>query len=1046
MQVLFGFFILWLLKTTILIGIGGSAGWIFRKYPGNIQAAIWTVILLLIWIVPIAERIVPVSVSLPAPNPVILPVTAGTQAAVNRFKPDREFHVQTPLGIQTDKKPGSIQETSGGVLLARGRETSVHTTNWKERIITAVIWFWLFGTGYSIAVWIRASRRIKRILQNARPVSEAMVISLVERTRQTLFINEKLSLCAADEKTAPFLYGFRKPVVFFPEFILRNWPEREQLAVIAHELAHVRRYDMIAHHGMRLLRILFWFWPPVWWMQRELHRAQDTACDECAAVVLGNNIEFGKALTELADYCLISNPVYPALGILHAKPSLLRRMENIMNTQLVHLSRLSLEFKFGITLVFCFLFLCVGTVKQTVFAQTAEIQYLGNYKGDKNSLGIEGMVYAEPYYALIGKQGDSRAIHLYSYSGGKLNLERIKFLNYSIPESEPVLEESFAQDGWIALFYKNSRQFYSWNYTDPSSEISCGILPYDNVYQILKDTEYLYMLVSKTNGNDKIYFICRWDLKTFKQKEYKFPEKIKPRTLAMIQGDFIFDYTVTDMSKPEDQPSIVRGQLSEDGQVIVDQKHWFAQASSSDSLSIDVYHYLYAQAPYLFYVKRTLNPDTTISSYSVSIVDWSNKDNPVTLQTIPCENGNALLYKNRMVIGKTVYSITNAQLEAKGTLDTNGYAEFIGPDLIGFSDNKVYQYNLTDITKSKSVVIPSMISETFSSIFPSGKYIYNPVLRNDGIEINIKDAAIPADMKTVKTLFVPGKFFRQMEIHNGLMSIVTELNGKANPVLYAVDKEGLVGNQINVPEIVGASSLTDYGTIVFNNKLYIQSTKIPVPNGHETPDPTYHHLYIYERDNGIIKPTAISDFSLDVKDEIIGLTDKYLFAKNSITKTAIIDGFERTVPQNVVNIYSVENPARPTLVSKIEIAGKSAFDTFAQMAYTNDYVAYQHPLYAGIVDIHDPVHPKSRFLDIPGNPHIRNLTFYRNVLFVSTDNMLSLYQINESGEDKEIGRISKTLSKPMLEENRIYNALGNLGVDIYSFAVGTTDIFNWKAY
>ena len=844
-----------------------------------------------------------------------------------------------------------------------------------------------------------------------------------------------------------FLYGFRKPVVFFPQYILRNWPEREQLAVIAHELAHVRRYDMIAHHGMRLLRILLWFWPPVWWMQKELHRTQDTACDECAAVVLGNNIEFGKALTELAGYCLISNPAFPALGILHAKPSLLLRMENIMNMQLVHLSRLSLRFKFGLMAIFCILFLGLGTVKQTVFAQALNIQYLGNYKGDKNALGIEKMVYAEPYYLMIGRQGDNRVIQFYRFDNGELKLEKIEYLDKVMPHNpDASLGAAYSQNGYLVLFYQNSREYVIWKYADPASPMQMGISLFDSAAQIVIDDHFLYMLSKKIVDTNESWFIARWDLSSTDYKEYAVPAKITPSCLALFQGDVILNDRGYISSDPDDQPGLIRGQLSGDGKVVVGQKRWFAQTSATEMVPFESFKFLYAKYPYLIYEKKTLDPYNGSETYSFSIVDWSDKENPVTVQTIPCESGSVLQYDNRFVIGTTMYTLNKNLFEKNGSVALSGYGQMMGPELISFSDRKLYQYDPAHLDQMKLVVIPSTISPSYLSICPAGNYVYQSSANSGSMDIYVYDAAIPADMKMVQKLNFPGKMARAMQVHNGLLSMVLDVQGKPDTILYPVNNDGLIGNRIDAPARIDYSTNVILGENLYNDKLYIQSNQYPVPNGMETPDPTYHRLFVYERDGGMIKPTTVSDFALDVKDRIIALTDKYLFSVNMVERKKVIDGFDRMVLQNILNIYSLENPSRPSLVNKIDVISKTNSNLIVRMVSSGNVVAYYDAVNIGLIDLRDPAQPKYRYLDIPGNPPVTSLSFVKNVLFVGTSKALLIYEIGEAGADREIGRIDMVQSQPKIEGNRIYNAKGNLGIDTYSFSFANVGLFDWKKY
>ena len=70
-------------------------------------------------------------------------------------------------------------------------------------------------------------------------------------------------------------YSDAPPLGLLPEL-----DDEELDALLAHELAHVRRRD----HWVRFLEIgattLFWWYPVTWWARRALRRAEERCCDE----------------------------------------------------------------------------------------------------------------------------------------------------------------------------------------------------------------------------------------------------------------------------------------------------------------------------------------------------------------------------------------------------------------------------------------------------------------------------------------------------------------------------------------------------------------------------------------------------------------------------------------------------------------------------------------------------------------------------------------------------------------------------------------------
>jgi len=76
------------------------------------------------------------------------------------------------------------------------------------------------------------------------------------------------------------VFGIFRPVVILPREVMHSLTPAQLRAVLAHEVCHIRRQDNLTaaiHHGVQ---IMFWFYPPVWWIGTNLLREREAACDE----------------------------------------------------------------------------------------------------------------------------------------------------------------------------------------------------------------------------------------------------------------------------------------------------------------------------------------------------------------------------------------------------------------------------------------------------------------------------------------------------------------------------------------------------------------------------------------------------------------------------------------------------------------------------------------------------------------------------------------------------------------------------------------------
>ncbi len=78
----------------------------------------------------------------------------------------------------------------------------------------------------------------------------------------------------------------------------RTWSRAGRDAVLAHELAHVQRRDLLVAFATRVNRAVFWFHPVAWWLERRIAATAEQACDE---VVLSSGQDPQRYATLLVD-------------------------------------------------------------------------------------------------------------------------------------------------------------------------------------------------------------------------------------------------------------------------------------------------------------------------------------------------------------------------------------------------------------------------------------------------------------------------------------------------------------------------------------------------------------------------------------------------------------------------------------------------------------------------------------------------------------------------------------------------------------------------
>jgi beta-lactamase regulating signal transducer with metallopeptidase domain len=103
----------------------------------------------------------------------------------------------------------------------------------------------------------------------------------------------------SSEVVVPMTAGTLRPVILLPA-TWREWSEEKLEAVLAHERAHIERWDWAVMLLARINRTVFWFHPLAWWLEQKLAVLAEEACDDAAVARMGDRVVYAQALLEIA--------------------------------------------------------------------------------------------------------------------------------------------------------------------------------------------------------------------------------------------------------------------------------------------------------------------------------------------------------------------------------------------------------------------------------------------------------------------------------------------------------------------------------------------------------------------------------------------------------------------------------------------------------------------------------------------------------------------------------------------------------------------------
>ena len=199
---------------------------------------------------------------------------------------------------------------------------------WLRPLLPWCVAVWLAGvvvlSFWQIAAWVQAQRSRHA---GTEPVA-ASLQAAARRLAEALGIGRAVRLLASARVAAPMAIGWLRPAVLLPASALMGLAPDQIEAILAHELAHIRRYDYLVNLLQTVVETLLFYHPAVWWISRRVRIEREHCCDDLAVAACGDRVVYARALASLAEQRLAPRPAVAATG-----GSLLDRVRRILGLQ-----------------------------------------------------------------------------------------------------------------------------------------------------------------------------------------------------------------------------------------------------------------------------------------------------------------------------------------------------------------------------------------------------------------------------------------------------------------------------------------------------------------------------------------------------------------------------------------------------------------------------------------------------------------------------------------------------------------------------------------
>ena len=146
---------------------------------------------------------------------------------------------------------------------------------------------------------IAVLERLRR--KAATPLSHSLLAACHE-LQWAMGLERVVRYCESAHIGAPAVLGWFRPVVMLPVNAITGLSEAQLRAVIAHELAHIKRYDAFVNLFQIAAESVLFYHPAVWWLSKRIRAERENCCDDAAIAVCGSPVEYARALTLMEEW------------------------------------------------------------------------------------------------------------------------------------------------------------------------------------------------------------------------------------------------------------------------------------------------------------------------------------------------------------------------------------------------------------------------------------------------------------------------------------------------------------------------------------------------------------------------------------------------------------------------------------------------------------------------------------------------------------------------------------------------------------------------
>ncbi len=214
--------------------------------------------------------------------------------------------VLNPTDLPNVESPvmrGSAPHTDGTIELQGNVQTcwQANLSRVADVSLPYVVGLWFVGILILTFRLTMGWMLMRRVCLSGIPIRDAFCLGRFRGLLKRMQVHVPVRLLESALIEVPTLIGWLRPTILVPASVFIGLTPDQLEAILAHELAHVRRYDYLVNLFQTVIETVLFYHPAVWWISRKLREERENCCDDIALEVMQDRLVYVSALAQLEE-------------------------------------------------------------------------------------------------------------------------------------------------------------------------------------------------------------------------------------------------------------------------------------------------------------------------------------------------------------------------------------------------------------------------------------------------------------------------------------------------------------------------------------------------------------------------------------------------------------------------------------------------------------------------------------------------------------------------------------------------------------------------